>query len=117
MRPGSRYFTTKHYAISKRFNEVHPCYFRTNGIVIKGLYWNSYHKPSRFYGYHLKFITLGLVSGYRKYRISFILFWYKDIFIVPVFLLGNVNPYLIVGKLEKPGIKNKIIQIWSKLRD
>ena len=117
MRQGSRYFISKHYGISKRFNEIHPARFRIDGLRIKGIYWNSHHKPSRFSGFHIGPITLGLVTGYRKYRIPFILFWYKDTFIVPVFLLGNVNPYLIVGKLEKPGIKNKIKQIWSKLKD
>lgn len=112
------FFTSKHYTIKERkFNEIHPCRISHEGFREWGWYLNSHMKYSKFRGYRMGNVSLGLISGYRSYRIPYITIHTKDGFIAPTFLLGVHSPYLIVCTYGKPGVRQSFRQIWRKLRE
>lgn len=112
------FFTSKHYCIVERkFNEIHPCRITYDGIREYGWYINSYMKYSKFRGYRVGNVSLGLISGYRSFKIPYITIHTKDGFIAPCFLLGVHSPYLIVCTYGQPGVRHSFRQIWRKLRE
>lgn len=80
------FFTSTHYGEGK-YNEMHPCRIVRKRWIERGWYINSFYKVSRFSGYKFGVVSFGLISGYRKYRIPYIIFHWKNKFYVPAFLL------------------------------
>jgi hypothetical protein len=81
-------FRSKHYPRGK-YNEIHPCRIVRQRWVEQGWYINSYYRVSRFRGIKLPLISFGLISGYRKHRVPYIIFHWGNTFYVPTFFLGN----------------------------
>ena len=81
------FFKSKHYPAGD-YNELHPCRIVRKRWVERGWYINSFYKVSRFSGFKLGLVSFGLISGYKKYRIPYIIFHWGNKFYVPVFLMG-----------------------------
>jgi hypothetical protein len=58
-----------------------------------------------------------MISGYRDYKIPYITIHYKNMFIVPTFLLLQIRPAIIVCKYGDRTWSGAAKQIWSKLRE
>ena len=111
------FFTSTHYGRQWRYNEVHPCNITRTGMREFGWYWNSNCKLSKFRGYRLGPLSFGMISGYRNYKIPYITFHYKNMFIVPTFLLLQTRPAIIVCTYGDKTWSGAANQIWSKLRE
>jgi len=82
------YFSSTHVP-SGNYNEMHPCNIVRKGIVERGWYINSHYRLSRFAGYKLGPVSFGMISGYRKYRVPYIIWHWKNSFYVPAIFLGR----------------------------
>ena len=111
------FFTSQHYGLQRRYNEVHPCNITTQGIRDFGWYWNSNHRLSKFRGFRFGPMSFGLISGYRSFKIPYITIHYKNMFIVPTFLLLQTRPAIIVCTYGDRTWSGATKQIWSKLRE
>ena len=58
-----------------------------------------------------------MISGYRDYKIPYITIHYKNMFIVPTFLLLQTRPAIIVCRYGDRTWSGAAKQIWSKLRE
>ena len=82
------FFRSTHYPRGN-YNEFHPCRIVRKRWVEQGWYINSYYRVSRFRGIKLPLISFGLISGYRKHRVPYIIFHWGNKFYAPTFFLGN----------------------------
>lgn len=117
MREKHYFFTSNHYGLHRRFNEIHPCHVTRKGLRQYGWYWNSHHRIAKFRGYRIGPISFGLISGYKPFRIPYITIHYKNMFIVPTFLLGQTRPALIVCTYGEKTWSGAFRQLWGKLRE
>lgn len=80
------FFRSKHYPKGD-YNEFHPCRIVRKRWVEQGWYVNSFYRVSRFRGIKLPFISFGMISGYKKYRVPYIALHWGNYFFMPVGLL------------------------------
>lgn len=82
------YFFTSEHTPKGRYNEVHPCSIVRTKWREQGWYLNSFYRISRFKGFKVGCISLGLVSGYRDNKIPYIAYHWDGGFTLPVGLIS-----------------------------
>jgi hypothetical protein len=87
------YFSSEHVPTGN-YNQMHPCGIVRKRCSERGWYINSHYKISRFIGIKLGPISFGMISGYRPYRVPYIIWHWKNTFYVPAFFFGNKLKYI-----------------------
>lgn len=82
------YFFTSEHVPAGKYNEVHPCSIVRSKWKEKGWYLNSFWKISKFEGYKVGNVSMGIVSGYGKYKVPYIAYHWDGGFTMPVGLIS-----------------------------
>ena len=110
------FFTSEHHPKGK-YNEVHPCRIVRTRWREQGWYLNSFYRVSRFAGIKLGRVSLGLVTGYRRYRIPYVAYHWEGGFTLPVVLVswitGSKLKYIRCTYGDRK-LKTSLKMIWRK---
>ena len=108
------FFTSRHYPAGK-YNELHPCRIVRYRWIERGWYLNSFYRISRISGIKLGIVSFGLVSGYRKYRVPYLAFHWKNKFYLPVFFVTR-NLLWLECEYSKSNWKSSVKLAISRLK-
>lgn len=112
------YFFTSEHRPKGSYNEVHPCRIVRTRWREQGWYLNSFYRISRFKGIKIGRISMGMVGGYRKYRIPYIAYHWKGGFTLPVFILKVFDRKIKIDKITctygDRTLKTSLKMIWNK---